>query len=1058
MSSKNVIKRVFGISNLIITTQLVFSPLAMAQQKSAERKESAWKTAATAVQTMGELAAQVAKGYAAQAQQPNQAQIAAQLDQLTKTMGVKPVQDQNQIPPALRNCLVLEAKGTRPNKANTCAQMTMQDYQSGYMEAFMKTAEANAQTYDNMLVSSHERFTSQGAGCYEQNLKDINTTLLAREEELRKLKNFYSEKITAFKEANEKNLEDIKAKTALLTGKPASYNRNIKFDELFSDKNNVCSSYVGKEEFRREGKKGLNGIEELLSVKSTDRKNGFTPAEMLGAKANDITKEITTIAKNLSSRVKNQDSLNADLGSATFDSKFIKSNNPALKEVVTKFNNRINEKRSNISKKFSIEKISGDAQIAGIIAGINSNTQNPLARLEEYERKSKNDCFEKLITSNFGSSANFTKRLNNKDISKQANSEAENSLANEIITTLNESNLTLEEKLKRIEAEESSGINQSYRITTGKATTIEGQRISASTRLKPSQIIKKFVNNCNDHFNKTRTSDGYTKKEIIDQVKGYNAAVVSLRSEAQSGLEKNIINKLTNCESDTSTGVSANSCQGALKVESANFCLRTARKCAANMNACQEKAKQTIDKIKKDQEIIAEAYTHNMADLKNELKAELKKVNTFLEGQARSLDSQFALGNVFKVPGFNFDTLSKDKSRFLKGEGFDESLQMEDPEKYLAMAQGEVDKMLAQTKEQRVKYLGGDTQSQDSNGNKVYGGELGQLAEKYKTNYKKEKAYWDQMSGECTATIKGFEKNIADMNKEQSEKTAEKNEKIAETCANVQAFNHDPESLCGEAGDLAQSVLEISNLTGGQASRSPASIAATGAQNRSAAFNTLKAYDKKCSAKPSSGGEIDEDAPRMIRGDAKRISTKEFCSNEEAIALWSTSPAKKCKDYLESTKPYKNGSCDNKKFEKLAEAASLTLCRSEIKIEGQANSQFQYSLKAECDTDKKEKEIKLSSLKETTETETIIENIKDKFSCYPKNIVPVELKESKEGLAKIVAAYNRHLQIKSLKSGQKISVAACGGTLGGETTGKILMQTGGEVANLLGRALAQDNQ
>lgn len=1017
---KNFIKiflnKFYKMSTLIISYQLVAAPLAFSRTD-----EGKWNLVGQGAQF---LATAINSGVTSMQQnaQP-QSNYSAYKQQLGQALQLTPV-DPSQVPPVFNGCLVLPAKGNQLTSGTMCSQKSPQEIQAGYAAAMIEISEFNYNQLDNYTTKGNERFTTQGIGCYEKKLENFNGMLLAREEELNKYQENLKKLLDQFNLASKNDLEAIKQASALLDGGKSAqsdkYLKDFKFENIFlgqSDSNNVCGSFIDSQSFRRSGQNGgLRAIEEeLFQTMSNPGKGSMAATEIL-SKSKQLSAEIDTFAGKMSSHMRNRNAANADINGVSFNGRLLSKSNKALQRVIGNFNAEVTNKIGDLQNSVKLNNVLNGSGLSKIKAQIESNNLDPKeldSALANYELAEKNKCLKTTLSSSgFGTPSAFVKKFKNPNISKGLSRDADNALANTIEAILTDSDMDIDTKLKLIQKEQSKGGNSKYIMTTGKTFSFNGKTIYASTPLRPSQLVEIFVQSCNSGFESENKSNGggYSKQNAVDTLRNYAVQRDQIKKVASTDLAKQIKEELKSCPGDSTTGSATMSCGNALNMNSANFCVRTANKCASNMKGCYDKAQAQVAKVKSDQKNLVTKYNTNVKNFKNSMKQELMALNGFLENQARSLDAQLSIGTVFKVPGLEFNIAEELFQG--KKQGVDESLALEDPAKYLAKVQTDIKELQKGLAKQRQEFVG-------SNGQ---GGKLGKMKKDYIASYKKGKKDWKSIISDCQQAMSAVQKNL----KKQQDATNENNEQIAQACGELQAFNIDPSK--SEVNELASNLAKAVQLQAGSPMGQQFS-----AQDK-AAIAKIRAFSSSC------GGDSDDSDNPYVGASSKsgKMTIRSFCKEDKAKEMFPDAQ-KLCEQYSPS-----GGSCTEDKF--IAEASSAGLCLNESQT-GVVKISSGKCAKSEG------KNIKITKSNAIDYASEIASSKGKHRVCIPQGAAS---KEVTQNLKYMVQAYNCNQESK--KAGQ-IGVSVCNANMGGSDINSkgIFNQMARDIGTALGSSGALTN-
>ncbi len=789
----------------------------------------------------------VGGAYTQQMQQMQMQQMSQmQRQQLSSQFGIQQV-DPNQVPPLFtqNGCIVIKAR------SNTSADMCdpnkydPQKAQMGYYTALQEVAENNSNELENFLTPGNQRFTTQGVGCFDKSVTQFNAQLKARMEALNKLEQDIESQVKAFKKLAEKDLEDIKKGQALLTGKPAAYLRDFKFEDQFKDKQ--CASIFRKDTFKTTGeKKGFLAIQTLLDGEVSP-KQGMGPSDLI-AKTADIKKDIRKIASRAAKYAQDSDSLNVSPENLNLRTSQISPDNASLKAILADTQSAADQEAKSLQKDL-LAVVGQEEQLAKLIPSIDSADIDLDSALFDFERSKKNECLTNYVKSNFGSADGFANNLEDPTVSKKLNKEGDSYFKNSVSAILNDSDYTIEEKLARIK--KADGESNRYTFKTGKSMNIKGKRIGASTRLRASDMIEIFADNCVERFDKQRVTNGKSYKTMIQSLKKYKSNRAQLQAKFITKMKNDIITQMETCPSDTSTGSAENSCQGALNTNGKNFCVRTANLCSNNMLACQDKANKIVDKTRLEQKKLGDRYKQNMEGLKKKMAQQFVVANAAMEASARQLDGMYQVGTVFKAPvDLKLDMLT---NKFMKGEGYDPALQLEDPDVYLKLVKDDIKNLKKQVEDNHRELMNGDP----SSGAK-FNGVLGEV-KKYKENMANEKKLWNKSANDCLALINRYNKETSDAIAKENEATDEYNKKLVTACRKIDDFNEHPAGFCGKTSELADEVADITSSVD------------------QVAVKNIGAFERVCDAYGSQSGNTHDSTGSNSTKTVKGTSIDKFC-------------------------------------------------------------------------------------------------------------------------------------------------------------------------------------
>lgn len=782
---------------MAIIFQLFIAPI---NYSYAEDDFFSWKTVESALPFVTNATNAFMSNYF---QAMNQNQTASQYDvykgRFDAQLKLQPIQPQNVKGGALFNgCFVLPAQINKLPSNQMCSAQNGQAIQGGYASALIDTMEYNLAQIEKFEVKGNDEFNQQGVGCYDKKIEDFETLLKKRNREIDAYKQRLKALLDEFKTLANDDLKNIKKLTAILDGGPngEEHLQDIKFDNVFlgkSDPANVCGSIISRGKISQLGKQakggGLKGIENFLLAQSDE-------ASTFLGKTKNIKNDVEKLSKALAKNMQDRSDSSADLSDVAFSGNTLNKNNKAIENVISNFNQELKNKFDNLESKLKVEStLEGNPILINKMQLIKAGKIN-MNELEEqlvnFEEMSKKDCLQKQVNSNFGSIQSFVKRLENIHVSKESNRDADNPLANSIISLFeSEKNIdNLVGQVGQIENQD-RGILSHYVLKTNKTILVGTMKIGASTPMRPSQILANFAYACNNNFKASfpGNSSNYSQAEAVKAVKDFAAQRENIRKVASSDLATRINNQLLECPSDQSTGKEINSCTSdSTNTNSPKFCLRTAQTCASNIIGCLEKAKEKTQKYTNLRKTYIDNYQKNVTDLKAKLAKELRSFNNYVGFQGQSLDATLGLGTVFGVPQIEFNFSVIEKMGLEKG--VNPNLALEDPDKYLEKMLQNIDAIQEKTDRQQDELMT----------------KLSEVKNQFIGNFKANKQYLNIVIQDCQKAISQTSEGL----KKQNEQISENNKKTQMACQKLKAFNEDPESI--EHEQLADDLSEVIQL------------------------------------------------------------------------------------------------------------------------------------------------------------------------------------------------------------------------------------------------------
>lgn len=812
---KSRFKHLSRLASLVICFELCFAPLALAQSNSngqPNRVENRWKNTADAFGSISGIVMSGINAYKQGQQQASGSSVDQFKAELAPVMRMTPI-DPQEIPSVFQSCIVLPAAGTNLTGAYSCREADPARVDAGYATAVKDLAEQNRQDLLNFQTVGHARFSTQGIGCYEKQLDFYNVAMASRLEGLTNFINGLTDRIENLTvplqnaDGSTRNvpidefLDLVKTDEALLTGKPERFIKDVKFENfLLGQDDLVCKTILSASDIQNSGKKGLREIEQDIFKKANNSTNGnMTATEML-AKAKDITNEVKTYGRELAKMAKRNDGLELDTNDVTYSSKLSGSISNSLKRVATQFNAKMKQELKSLEEESDVNQaVAGNAQAKAILKGIKDGNTNFDARVNDYERRSKSQCLRESLAKSFGSIESFATSFRDPSVSRRLAKEADNSLANSIMSEIGQKDSDIETMFAKISAQEKTGGNDKKVYVSGRTFKCGGKTYGALP-MRASQLLSCFKDTCISSFQNTPNADGFTNQEVVEKLKEYGSKYNALKTQAPNQIKTLLQDEIVNCPQDTTTGSGALSCNGALQASSANFCVRTAVTCASNMNGCLEKSRSVVKDIKAKQDGKVKFLKQTTNVLKNNIKKELADLTKFYETQARMMDDELKIGTAFKMPeemAFNLN------ANFAFGgeesQGLNSEFNLEDPKKMLEQAQAKVRKLKTAI----------ETHS------KEVGKELESIKKTYIDNYGDQQNYWEDVIADCDDRNRDHNEEKARIEEERLESQAE----IDRSCQQLRAFNEYND--CDTVGDLMESVQESAVIASRQAANDP---------------------------------------------------------------------------------------------------------------------------------------------------------------------------------------------------------------------------------------------
>ncbi|MBC74632.1 MAG: hypothetical protein CME64_01310 [Halobacteriovoraceae bacterium] len=989
---------------LLLALQM-FMPTQVMAQSADGSKEDNWVKTAEYLKTANQLGQEFLKQHQAIMQQRN---AQAQTQKLQQSIGINPV-NPAQLPPILaqNGCMVLEARTDKVSSGLSCnAPLDNTLFQQGHYHALFSVAEQNVNTLENYLTQGHERFTTQGVGCYDKARKQLEAQLKSREVLLAQMKESIEKRIEAFKKLAEKDLEEIRKGDILLNGKDANslsgqdkdkYSKALedyKFENQFQDPQ--CKALFSGTEYSALGQRGgLKGIEKTLraNTEEMEAESFFNKQKQLEAEIRKIGNEAYRTAVTNKSISVAPDEVLGGIRTRNFT-----SSSKALTQSFSIAAKRA-EKRQNEMQRKLLKTVGKEPELASIAQAVESDSADVDQALRDWERKEKNSCMSQHLKNEFGGVDGFIGKLVDPQISRQANREADSAYKNYVKSILSDDRFTVEEKMEKI-ANDQQARGSRYTFVTGKSFTVKGKLISASTRLRASDLVTLLARDCAEGFKSDPRDGGFSAKDKVKALRSYASGYKKNRQEFASNLRKEIVEGVLNCPSDTSTGSAVGSCgKDATNVNSPGFCVRTANTCASSALACTEKAQRVVEKTRKQQKTIAQRYKKNMDKLKSDLIAEFEMVSKNLEQSARTIDGLYQMGTQYEKENRANPSLTLNFTDTELLQGVDPSLVVEDPDKYKEKVFANISAVEKQIKKHRQDVV------------KAYDTEIA----KYTKNYGAQKNEWAQVVSQCNSAInshyaameaaqKAAQEKAMAANKKAQEDAKKANEKIAEACNKYSTFkvNPCPGSSSGAFGELADDI---------------ASIAASSADVQAA--QDIRSIVASCDAFANeSGANIFH---QTSTDNKNAMDLGDFCekvgTNKEIVKI-------ACEDYKEARQDRNlagKNICDEDEhlptgYDKMAE--------KHIFCKWEGDDYYKKKIQYESCEDWKSDAVEVTALDEI-KNETIREDILHASGCSKKGSGKDSLEQYEAAEKKLLGYLAQYQQHKLKDQVGQIEVAAC---------------------------------
>lgn len=242
-----------------------------------------------------------------------------------------------------------------------------------------------------------------GMGCLNAHADRLQRQLKAREDEIDNLINKMQKKQDAYKIQAELERNKIEEAMALLEGSNFSSPRSaailaqntVRFDNIFKS-NQACSAVLDADGFKRDGARGLKGIEaSLLTIANRKETTGtsFSGLEFNQSHAERIEKDARRLASFVAREIQNRGTaaLEGDF-TAGLPSDYGLVGSPTLTTVLIE-----ESKNSQLERDRIMREVQGsvDPNSQGLLTRIDDDTTDFEFELFNWERTQKNECLSR---------------------------------------------------------------------------------------------------------------------------------------------------------------------------------------------------------------------------------------------------------------------------------------------------------------------------------------------------------------------------------------------------------------------------------------------------------------------------------------------------------------------------------------------------------------------------------------------------------------------------------------------------------------------------------------
>lgn len=799
------------IISLIVVGQLLFTPVAFAQS-----------------------AGEVITGFLQQmmgAQQAQLAQIESQQRSIQRQTLIDPTScgTGKCVSEIFPNCQILRAMPTITEQSSCRSDLdpsTPSDQPRFYEALSVYNDYLQLETtYRNFAVESTQN-SNTGISCLTRAATDLENRLIAREQQIDDLIRRMKEAQDTFKQQFLlPELTKIEDAQALLLGnsftgrKGALEQNSVKFGDSFKDNN--CAAVLSESEFETTGKsKGLMGIQERMQSVTTAKQGAgagsFSAAEFTATTANNLRSQINNISSSISNDIKN----NGPEGLATSaqginDIYGLISNARLIPAILAEQGKEDVSFRKGLTNKVGAYS-AGDSQSLSQALFANNDEEFELA-INTYKLGKESECFQS--TTNIQNLLAGTIRMRREGASSAATSTAENAYLDQLRPIITNPNSTIEQKLAEVRSLTSSESNSLYYlemrdtlVTTNSSNTTDS--IKVSKKLTPAAFIELHANNCLAQMN-AKNGKTYSTNEMLNQYRKTRAEYTAYRKALPNKVSAAITNRLVNCaDSVQASGTGVGTCSAAdLSTSSATFCVTRAQSCSGKMNACYAQSKQIVNTVTARRDASVGVYKNAVARNKAQLQGMYAEVNRILAIESLGIQNS-PLRQALVLPTdvkLSLDFSAKDdKGNFVKGL---DSLEIEDPDKYLTRTVDNLEKVKRALEDQRNNIMNGNQNSALKGVAALAGGVTGHI-EKIKENMQNALKESEKAKNECDKTVRGYARDYKRATQEQQRVAAESAGAVNDFCSNYNSLAAGP--TCDD--DFFDEMSEIGRRAGGSVS------------------------------------------------------------------------------------------------------------------------------------------------------------------------------------------------------------------------------------------------
>lgn len=683
--------------------------------------------------------------------------------------------------------------------------------------------------YRNFGANSNSGGQLFGVGCMNNAMEILNGFFKYRLNELDKLTTNLEALQAQFKEAARSDMDAIEEAVAVLEGGNSDITNRAKnknpdlFDYGKRFTNPACSSMFDAEKFNQMGtSKGLNNINKTLKAVMTQKPPGSKFSGESYAKAHtSVVEDINNLAdkvgkqfelgyNNISNDPGKYGSFLKDLSNLVSSSNGVNNAlSPDLfSDAQTKFNEQVSklaDERATIMNELSAAGVN-PGKANSLLGNLNSSSFE--SEVVALENQIQNSCLKNNLSGNSSIDA-VLGRVYQPGISSHANKNAANFLKDKIQQILNNTQTSMDQKIKELQKLESEEGNR-YVVkmdntrevqVLDEAGEIKSIKRSAAVLQTPSLFFIDTIRNCQAQYKVNKLGSTLSGQGAIQKLRSLNQSYKSLAKTHSADLKQELKKKLIQCDSpEIANNTVTGSCEPSrFDTTSSSFCANAALSCSKNMQACSGQAQKFVTEIKAQKT----ARVNNYKALVEKNKKDIIKIfdtalsKYMMDGE--KLRGVFGAG--FSSPAGIQRAVMPESSRYLSelqqatSGSEDGALLLEDPDKYVDMFKQNIALLKKSVEDQQNQILGG---SSVGNSN----GLLAQHIKQTERNYREVQKQASSMAQDCISRYDEYVKANEQMrNQQQAEmqkKQTELGEKKMEVCALYTALAVHPNGECSE--------------------------------------------------------------------------------------------------------------------------------------------------------------------------------------------------------------------------------------------------------------------